>query len=61
LEFGGNPIEACENVGASGEAGLSESWNPDIWGGILLAVASAKCVWNVVNKFLSSNKWVIIL
>jgi hypothetical protein len=25
LEFGGNPIEACENVGASGEAGLSES------------------------------------
>jgi hypothetical protein len=25
LEVGGNPIEACENVGTSGEAGLSES------------------------------------
>jgi hypothetical protein len=25
LEVGGNPIEACENVGTSGEAHLSES------------------------------------
>lgn len=25
LEVGGNPIEACENVGTSQEAGLSES------------------------------------
>jgi hypothetical protein len=25
LEVGGNPTEACENVGTSGEAGLSES------------------------------------
>jgi hypothetical protein len=25
LEVGGNPMEACENVGTSGETGLSES------------------------------------